>query len=48
MGEEQPIDYVGLASEKTGVFNLGGDLDLFQKLISEQDARDCCSTAAPA
>src|SRR6478609_4616302 len=37
MGEEQPIDYVVLASEKTGVFNLGGDLDLFKKLISEQD-----------
>lgn len=37
MGEEQPIDYVILASDKPGVFNLGGDLDLFKKLIAEQD-----------
>jgi DSF synthase len=37
MGEQHPIDYVVLASDKPGVFNLGGDLDLFKKLIAEQD-----------
>jgi DSF synthase len=37
MGQQHPIDYVILASEKPGVFNLGGDLDLFKNLIAEQD-----------
>ena len=37
LGEEHEIEYVVLASAKTGVFNLGGDLDLFKQLI---DARD--------
>src|SRR3970282_700429 len=36
-GEEHEIEYVVLASGKPGVFNLGGDLDLFKQLI---DARD--------
>jgi DSF synthase len=36
-GEEHPIEYVVLASASQGVFNLGGDLDLFKQLI---DARD--------
>jgi DSF synthase len=36
-GEEHPIEYVVLASGLPGVFNLGGDLDLFKQLI---DARD--------
>ncbi len=37
MGERRPIEYVVLASDRPGVFNLGGDLDLFKKLIAEQD-----------
>jgi Enoyl-CoA hydratase/carnithine racemase len=37
MGEQHPIEYVVLASDKPGVFNLGGDLDLFKNLIAEQD-----------
>jgi len=37
LGEEQAIEYVVLASGTPGVFNLGGDLDLFKQLI---DARD--------
>ena len=36
-GEEHPIDYVVLASAIPGVFNLGGDLDLFKQLIGSQD-----------
>jgi DSF synthase len=36
-GEEHPLEYVVLASDLPGVFNLGGDLDLFKQLI---DARD--------
>jgi DSF synthase len=36
-GEEHAIEYVVLASALPGVFNLGGDLDLFKQLI---DARD--------
>jgi DSF synthase len=32
-----PIEYVVLASDIPGVFNLGGDLDLFKQLIAEQD-----------
>ncbi len=37
MGEQHPLEYVILASDKPGVFNLGGDLDLFKKLIGERD-----------
>ena len=37
LGEEHPIEYVVLASGTPGVFNLGGDLDLFKKLIGERD-----------
>jgi DSF synthase len=37
LGEEHPVEYVVLASGMPGVFNLGGDLDLFKQLI---DARD--------
>jgi len=31
-----PVSYVVMASQTPGVFNLGGDLNLFIKLISEQ------------
>ena len=37
MGRQHPIEYVVLASDKPGVFNLGGDLDLFKQLIGEHD-----------
>jgi len=37
LGVQTPIEYVVLASDKPGVFNLGGDLDLFKKLIGERD-----------
>jgi len=36
-GEEHPIEYVVLASGNPGVFNLGGDLDLFKQLIDAHD-----------
>ncbi len=36
-GEEHDIEYVVLASGKQGVFNLGGDLDLFKQLIEVRD-----------
>ncbi|HXF66636.1 MAG TPA: crotonase/enoyl-CoA hydratase family protein [Burkholderiales bacterium] len=36
-GETLPIEYVVLASATPGVFNLGGDLDLFRQLIEVQD-----------
>lgn len=36
-GESTPIEYVVLASDMPGVFNLGGDLDLFKQLIANQD-----------
>lgn len=36
-GEEHPIEYVVLASASPGVFNLGGDLDLFKQLIDSRD-----------
>lgn len=36
-GESTPIEYVVLASGMPGVFNLGGDLDLFKQLIASQD-----------
>ncbi len=35
--EEHDINYVVLASDIPGVFNLGGDLDLFKILIGKQD-----------
>jgi DSF synthase len=35
--EQHAIEYVVLASGMSGVFNLGGDLDLFKKLISTHD-----------
>src|SRR5687767_13300376 len=37
LGEEHDIEYVVLASGKPGVFNLGGDLDLFKQLIAARD-----------
>ena len=36
-GEEHPIEYVVLASGMPGVFQLGGDLELFKQLIAAQD-----------
>ena len=36
-GEDLEIDYVVLASGMPGVFNLGGDLDLFKQLIDTRD-----------
>lgn len=36
-GEERSIEYVVLASATPGVFNLGGDLDLFKTLIDTRD-----------
>ena len=36
-GEEHDIEYVVLASGLPGVFNLGGDLDLFKQLIETRD-----------
>ena len=35
--EDYPIEYVVLASGMPGVFNLGGDLDLFRGLIDKRD-----------
>lgn len=35
--EESPVEYVVLASGTPGVFNLGGDLDLFKQLIETRD-----------
>lgn len=35
--ESHPIEYVVLASGMPGVFNLGGDLDLFRSLIEKRD-----------
>jgi DSF synthase len=37
LGEEHDIEYVVLASGMPGVFNLGGDLDLFKQLIDNRD-----------
>jgi DSF synthase len=37
LGEEHDIEYVVLASGRQGVFNLGGDLDLFKQLIDGHD-----------
>lgn len=36
-GDAHPIEYVVLASGTPGVFNLGGDLDLFKQLIGARD-----------
>ena len=36
-GESAPVEYAILASKVPGVFNLGGDLSLFTKLIDSQD-----------
>ena len=35
--DDHPIEYVVLASAMPGVFNLGGDLDLFRSLIDKRD-----------
>ena len=35
--DDHPIEYVVLASGMSGVFNLGGDLDLFRSLIEKRD-----------
>ena len=34
-----PVRYVVMASQTPGVFNLGGDLNLFIKLIAEEHAQ---------
>lgn len=36
-GERQPLEYAILASRVPGVFNLGGDLQLFRQLIEAHD-----------
>jgi DSF synthase len=36
-GENAPVEYAILASKVPGVFNLGGDLSLFTRLIGNQD-----------
>ncbi len=36
-GETAPIEYAVIASRVPGVFNLGGDLQLFMRLIERQD-----------
>jgi DSF synthase len=36
-GDEHPVEYVVLASGMPGVFNLGGDLDLFKHAIESKD-----------
>lgn len=38
-GESMPVDYAVLASKVPGVFNLGGDLSLFARLIEAQDRK---------
>ena len=38
LGETMPVEYAVLASNVPGVFNLGGDLDLFTQLIDRRDA----------
>lgn len=37
-GETLPIEYVIVRSDTPGVFNLGGDLDLFSQLIEARDS----------
>jgi DSF synthase len=41
LGEDHDIEYVVLASGHPGVFNLGGDLDLFKRLIDARDRQGC-------
>ncbi len=36
-GERAPLEYAVLASKVAGIFNLGGDLSLFTRLIEAQD-----------
>jgi len=36
-GERMPLEYAVLASKAPGVFNLGGDLNLFKRLIDAHD-----------
>lgn len=36
-GERMPLEYAVLASKVPGVFNLGGDLSLFTRLIEAHD-----------
>jgi DSF synthase len=36
-GKTEPVEYAILASRVPGVFNLGGDLSLFTRLITKQD-----------
>ena len=36
-GPESPIHYLVIASQVPGIYNLGGDLDLFIKLIKDKD-----------
>jgi DSF synthase len=38
LGEPMPVEYAVLASGVRGVFNLGGDLNLFTRLIEARDA----------
>lgn len=35
--QQAPVDYVVIASSVPGVYNLGGDLELFRRLIGEKD-----------
>jgi len=37
LGESAPVEYTVLASGAPGVFNLGGDLELFTQLIEQED-----------
>ena len=46
-GATHAIDYVVLASDKPGVFNLGGDLDLFKKMIAEQNHAELLRYSPP-
>jgi DSF synthase len=38
-GSERPFDYFVLGSNSPGVFNLGGDLNLFRQKIEQQDVK---------
>jgi DSF synthase len=40
--DDYPVEYVVLASSMPGVFNLGGDLDLFRNLIDKRDRDHLC------
>lgn len=37
---KRPTNYLVLASDVEGVFNLGGDLDAFKKMITQQDGNE--------